>query len=88
VFDSRSDPCNTGSDRAIAVETMGACPILAPVASKRTVNAQLQNCVPRLGFACSWQASRLQIYEPQPTRLRYSRVIASTRSVAADWFDV
>jgi hypothetical protein len=44
------------SDRAItsqsiAVEAMGACPILARVTTKRTVNAsiaQLQNCVPRL----------------------------------------
>jgi hypothetical protein len=55
------------SDRAIAsqsiaVETMGACPILALVATKRTVNAgnrpTAELCL-ALGFYLSWQACRL-----------------------------
>jgi hypothetical protein len=50
--------------------------------------AQLQNCVPRLGFACRGTRAAFKSTSRSRHGCLYSSVIASTRSVAADWFDV
>ena len=64
------------SDRAIASQSiaaeMGACPILAPVATKRTINAVKRppaELCPALGFACRGRPGAFEIYQPQLTRL-------------------